>query len=701
MRAWFVVLVPALAVLGCRREPSGAAPAPSASSTPARADDAWALELLRAEHDRDADAVPLAALTAPQSRVRLATTRALARIGDARARPRLLEALADERAEVVRWAAFGLGHACAGSEDSVVRALVIRALGIAPGAAAHDAALAAIARALGRCANDEAERTLRAWLRLEPPLARAAALALGSVAARHGKLSDPSAAALLELAAGGGVAAEPSLFAFGRSRPPEGPLGQRLLELATRDSGDETARRYALRALGRTGPFAVPALRALVERDDVSAAERAEAVRELSRLGGAAAQHALAELLPVRLAAQGAELTRPPELGTLLALLEALETGATARPALERLSRLPLPDRDPQRRHTIQLRCAAAQLLAGRASLASDLVACDPDPNGRTGKLAVLSVLGRGELTGARARRHRQLAEDPDPVVRQRAVALLSHHPAAEQAAAILERALGDDAPGPLTTAAELLGEHPERARPSGAAAPRPELIERLATSYRLWQKRPNLAVRAALIDAARALGVLSLKGEIARDCVSDAPELRRRAERALQTFGERGRRCERAPGAAPPPEELARLARRRTRLRFETDAGELFIELEPELAPVAVTRVVELAASGFFDGMSVHRVVPGFVVQFGDPGGDGYGGVERRALRSELGPEEFEPGAVGLALSGPDTASSQLFVTLGRYPHLDGEYTKLGRAGPGWERLVFGDRLRRVRPVP
>jgi cyclophilin family peptidyl-prolyl cis-trans isomerase len=107
---------------------------------------------------------------------------------------------------------------------------------------------------------------------------------------------------------------------------------------------------------------------------------------------------------------------------------------------------------------------------------------------------------------------------------------------------------------------------------------------------------------------------------------------------------------------------------------------------------------MLELAAAGFFDGMSVHRVVPGFVVQFGDPGGDGYGGVERRALRSELGPGAFEKGSAGIALSGPDTGSSQLFITLGSYPHLDGEYTRIGSAGPGFEQVVLGDRIRRAR---
>jgi cyclophilin family peptidyl-prolyl cis-trans isomerase len=132
--------------------------------------------------------------------------------------------------------------------------------------------------------------------------------------------------------------------------------------------------------------------------------------------------------------------------------------------------------------------------------------------------------------------------------------------------------------------------------------------------------------------------------------------------------------------------------------LVFETDAGELTLDIDPARAPVSATRVVELARSGFYDGTSVHRVVPGFVVQFGDREGDGYGGAPRPALRSEPSPGAVEAFAVGIAESGEDTGSSQLFVTLGRFPHLDGHSTLLGTAGKGWERVIEGDRIRRVR---
>ena len=119
---------------------------------------------------------------------------------------------------------------------------------------------------------------------------------------------------------------------------------------------------------------------------------------------------------------------------------------------------------------------------------------------------------------------------------------------------------------------------------------------------------------------------------------------------------------------------------------------------LDPRLSPVSVTRIVELAREGFYDQMAIHRVVPGFIVQFGDPRGDGYGGAGRKPLRDESSPVGFDEYSVGLALSGPDTGSSQLFVTLGPFPHLNGEFPLLGHAEPGWEKLQEGDIIRKVR---
>jgi peptidyl-prolyl cis-trans isomerase B (cyclophilin B) len=109
------------------------------------------------------------------------------------------------------------------------------------------------------------------------------------------------------------------------------------------------------------------------------------------------------------------------------------------------------------------------------------------------------------------------------------------------------------------------------------------------------------------------------------------------------------------------------------------------------------VAKIVGLARSGFYQGMVVHRVVPGFVAQFGDPEGDGYGG-SGGLLRCETSPVPFAPLDVGVALAGRDTGSSQLFVTLARHPHLDGDYARIGHAEGDWAALAEGDKIRDVK---
>jgi peptidylprolyl isomerase len=132
--------------------------------------------------------------------------------------------------------------------------------------------------------------------------------------------------------------------------------------------------------------------------------------------------------------------------------------------------------------------------------------------------------------------------------------------------------------------------------------------------------------------------------------------------------------------------------------LSVETSAGHLTIQLRPDLAPLSVQRVLELVGEGFYDHMLIHRAAPGLVVQFGDPAGDGYGGCGRPPVLSEPSPEHFGALSVGLADWGPDTASSQLFITLQDSPALDGQYTWIGTASQDWEDVVLDDVIERVK---
>jgi cyclophilin family peptidyl-prolyl cis-trans isomerase len=143
---------------------------------------------------------------------------------------------------------------------------------------------------------------------------------------------------------------------------------------------------------------------------------------------------------------------------------------------------------------------------------------------------------------------------------------------------------------------------------------------------------------------------------------------------------------------------DLAELSTVRS-ARVITSRGEAVLELLPEEAPITVWNFVRLAESGYYNGIRFHRVVPDFVVQGGDPRGDGMGGPGW-TIPDELGRRPYGEGTVGMALSGPDTGGSQWFVTLSPQPHLDGGYTVFGQVSQGmstFSQILPGDRIERV----
>jgi cyclophilin family peptidyl-prolyl cis-trans isomerase len=114
---------------------------------------------------------------------------------------------------------------------------------------------------------------------------------------------------------------------------------------------------------------------------------------------------------------------------------------------------------------------------------------------------------------------------------------------------------------------------------------------------------------------------------------------------------------------------------------------------------PLTTESFIALARRGFFDGLTFHRVVPGFVIQGGCPRGDGNGGPGY-TLRCELDRHPYGRGTVGMALSGRDTGGSQFFITQQPAPHLDGAYTAFGRVVSGMEvvdQIRPGDVIERV----
>jgi cyclophilin family peptidyl-prolyl cis-trans isomerase len=115
------------------------------------------------------------------------------------------------------------------------------------------------------------------------------------------------------------------------------------------------------------------------------------------------------------------------------------------------------------------------------------------------------------------------------------------------------------------------------------------------------------------------------------------------------------------------------------------TSSGTVKFKFYPKDAPNTVNRFIELVGKGFYNGLKFHRVVPGFVVQGGDPKGDGTGGSGQR-LKAEFNTRRHIEGTVAMARAGsdPDSADSQFYFSLGTFPHLDRNYTVFGQVTEG-----------------
>lgn len=116
----------------------------------------------------------------------------------------------------------------------------------------------------------------------------------------------------------------------------------------------------------------------------------------------------------------------------------------------------------------------------------------------------------------------------------------------------------------------------------------------------------------------------------------------------------------------------------------IKTERGDITLALRPDLAPEHVNSFVFLARDGFYDGVTFHRVEPGFVIQGGDPSGTGSGGPGY-TLPAEFTTEPFVRGVLGMARTNdPNSAGSQWFIMLGDAHHLDGSYTVFGSVTDG-----------------
>jgi len=229
-------------------------------------------------------------------------------------------------------------------------------------------------------------------------------------------------------------------------------------------------------------------------------------------------------------------------------------------------------------------------------------------------------------------------------------------------------------------------------------------------TNTRLLASALTAAMRDELNDAVLSIldALAKQKSTAANDAIKTALDsqdhlVRRRAVALLQAngAGDFSSRIGNVATRNTLTDYRRALARHNGRVRalVATDKGAFTIELFPDDAPLTVDNFVQLARRGYFNNIAFHRVVPNFVIQGGDPRGDGAGGPGHQ-IRCEINEVEFERAAVGMALSGKDTGGSQWFVTHSPQPHLDGGYTVFGRVTQGMDvvdKIERGDLIRTI----
>jgi cyclophilin family peptidyl-prolyl cis-trans isomerase len=691
---------------------------------------------------RDPAEVPIDLASAIDPNARRASARALAQIDVPAAIERLGKALSDEDGEVVAWAAYGIAVPCDANpdlareeRDRIVHALAARVLTLDASPPLTSGAIdpwSAIAWGLGRCGGVDASRELARWLDRGGDRARWAAFALGSIAQHDRGLEDDVAHALV-VAAQGGDASPPideALYPFGRGdwgdRPPVPGLG----DVARARLSSTTARAFAIRALGRKDAGKPADLRSLLADASTPGPDLVEAIRALHKLGpDGDAEIAAFATRSAPVDDEKAAALVGDRYGALRVALELL-ADAPSTPTITTSLRAFLPKGAPTiagvakptiARRVATLRCLAAIGLHPAAPGDAEIVHCAAHDASMPAPLAAeldalrddtrLTALSHSDVTGERRELLLKLAKDGALRVRERAIAIFAKHPEADGAPELVVRDLGAKELGLVASAALALADRPSIAEglskkaiedaldpskpPQETPTPKKDLDASVKKALEGALVRPMEEADSEIeIDLAAAIAALRFvdgHAFLLRLCGDRSPAVRRAAGKALETIdGPSARVCE-TPTELGDASTHAKEAPAARTIELTTELSTLVLKLDPSIAPIAVARVTELASSGFYDGIVVHRVVPGFVVQFGDPKADGYGGAHV-SLRCETAPVAFQPLDIGVALAGRDTGSSQLFVTLARTPHLDGSYAWLGRAEGDWNAVAEGD---------
>jgi cyclophilin family peptidyl-prolyl cis-trans isomerase/HEAT repeat protein len=634
-----------------------------------------ALEDTRSPESNELDRL----LRDPDRGVRRRAALAAGRLGDAAVVPTLIELMNDGEAEVRQMSAFALGligdkqgaeRLLASLQDSnaTVRGRAAEALGRLGDPRAGPAIARMVVESTPKGApvvavrGDDPGSAQDPWLELR--------LALFALA----KLKDAKAA-------------EQALLASGRPRFDwwaatwtamrlESPSLRPVL-VAAAASTDPLSRAFAARGLGALQDAASLELLTGLARDGDSNVV-VNAVRALGAIGDSQGAAGITTAL----------LSKDPEI-----VREALEALAALPPDKAWRSRI-VPFVGDER---AMIRGAALQALArvDKDEFTLVLSGLDPDPEWFV-RAALAEALGRRGDEASVAILFEMLKDTDARVL-----------PAVLEA---MQKARGADAAATLRQYLEHADVAVRAAAVSGLAALKPAgLAAALEASYRRGGGDAEIDARLAVVEAAAALDDPGAVAILRQAAQTDASRVvRQRAAQALQARGE-----------APPPVGAEGIGRpmldyREAMLPYDpplgatlytprailhTSRGRIEVHLNILEAPLTVRNFIALARRGFYDGLVFHRVVPGFVIQGGDPRGDGNGGPGY-TIRCEVGQRPYGRGAVGMALSGKDTGGSQFFITQVPTPHLDGGYTLFGWVAEGMDvvaRIEPGDAIEEV----
>jgi cyclophilin family peptidyl-prolyl cis-trans isomerase/HEAT repeat protein len=599
----------------------------------------------------------------PDPTLRRRAVLAIGRVGSPEAVPLLTGALQDPDEDVRATAAFALGLVGSDARTALpallgvltdpsplLRGRAIEALGLVGEASAAPA----IANASGACPalfagiapDDEEPKT---------PEIEACRLALYALT----RLKDYEQLSRITLNASGQPVSQWWPLAYALQRIGDKRAAPALLSLAT-VPGVNTAG-FAIRGLAALkDPAGVPVATALLKNTAADVKLRVAAARALGQIGGAASG-ALLEVL--------AQPSIPQNLALEIVTAIGVSGQASSFDAL--LDRLTSPS--PAMRAAAVT--AAAKINPDSFLLVASSLGRDPDWSVRAALAGALAGFPRERVTAALA----DMTQDEDARVHGPALEALAAVKVADlatrlftslEAADFVERG----------TAARLIGE----SKPDGGVA-------HLVAAYARGESDTAYGARAAALEALSKYGGAEAQAAIRRGLSDRAWPVRVRAAELLHDMGDQSAAPARPALLRQPPEFFQTPAIVRPPFSphafIDTALGTIEIELHVTDAPITSHTFVELARSGFYNGMPIHRVVPAFVVQAGDPRGDGEGGPGF-TLPDELNPTPFLRGTVGMALDWRDTGGSQWFITVTPQPHLDAKYTAFGHVVAGAELL-------------